>query len=204
MKSVFQASRLLSNSEVSALEQEASKNWVKPRDSLWISKHQIHRKEANIITKTGEKIIETMSLALGKEIKSHYGLEFWININKQQGLHCDCDETLRQKAGIMRYPVCSSVFYLKAPIQGGELVIYEQAPHEKINQIYTSKIKNGSLGASMIIKPQRNQLVIFGPKMPHYVRPWETQEERISIAANLWTDKPANPNKPFEKLLKNL
>lgn len=204
MKNVFQTSRLLSSSEVNALKQEANRNWVNPRDSVWLTNHQMRGKAANIIEKTGKKIIENIGLALGEEIKSNYGLEFWININKQQKLHCDCDETLRQKAGIMRYPVCSSVYYLKVPMQGGELVIYEQASHEKINQIYTSNSKSESLGASIVIKPQKNQLVIFGPKMPHYVKPWHTQEKRISVAANLWTDKPADPNKPFEKLLNRL
>ena len=204
MDNIMLKSELLTLSEVNELEKEAYKNWNKTREAVWVGFEHKKKHPIGIIQKTAKKIIDSMANDFGKEIKYEYGLEFWININKQQGLHCDCDETLRKKAGVMRYPICSSVYYLKVPLEGGDLVIHERASHETINKIYTSKSTNYALGRSINIKPQFNQLVIFEPKRPHYVEPWKFNAERISIAANLWAEKPADSKRPFEKVIKQL
>ena len=123
-----------------------------------------------------------MANGFGKEMKYEYGTEFWIDIKKQQGLHCDCDEKLRQKAEVMRYPICSSAYYLKVPLEGGGLVINERESHVIINKIYTSKSTNYALGRTVNIKPQLNQLVIVESMGPHYVEPWKFNAGLNSIA----------------------
>lgn len=204
MNNLLLKSNLLNLSEVNDLEEEAYSNWNNPREAEWTSIKQENTSSNEIIKKAARKIINSMVVDFNKEVESCYGLEYWININKRQRLHCDCDEILRLKAGIMRYPICSSVYFLRVPPEGGELVIHEQASHETINEIYTSNSKRYLLGAPIIIKPEFNQLVIFNPRMPHYVKSWKSNAERITIAANLWAEKPAEPNKPFEKLINHL
>lgn len=202
MKNVFIETGLLETKEIKQLIRLAEMDWTVKRKALWISAEQENNECEQLLKKLANKILGSVINRYDVKKKQGLGLELWININNQHSLHCDCDEVLREKTGLMRYPICSTVYYLKVPKNGGELIIFEQASHENIAKIYEGMEDTRSLGESTTIKPKVDELIIFGSKMPHYVNPWEPKMQRISIAANIWLDRPIDPEKPFEYLLK--
>ena len=143
-----------------------------------------------------------------KLINSDTGYEYWLNINKRQDYHFDCDEGLRQKHGVLRFPIISTVFYISCPEQTsnkkGDLKLHkEQVDIKSIHNLYS---KNDPLELShefQLVSPKENRLVYFPPKIPHKVTEWE-QGERISLAINFWNHRPLEKNYTDDQLLRTL
>ena len=92
------------------------------------------------------------------------GYEFWGHNGTRTGWHQDKDEALIFKTGELRFPLCSTVYYLEvSDLEGGELVI----DHD------------------VVIKPKTNRLVIFPPAKFHGVNPFEGK--RVSLLINPWS-----------------
>ena len=91
--------------------------------------------------------------------------EAWTHgLTRPADWHYDKDEALYQKEGVLRFPLCSNVFY---PIEDDNLV--------GGNLIF----ENG-----VTVKPKRNRLVVFAPGLYHSVQPF--RGKRISININPW------------------
>ena len=91
------------------------------------------------------------------------GYEFWGHNGTRTGWHQDKDEALIYKTGKLKFPVCSTVYYLEvSDLKGGELII----DHD------------------IVIKPKTNRLVIFPPAKFHGVNPFEGK--RVSLLVNPW------------------
>jgi len=143
-----------------------------------------------------------------KLINSDTGYEYWLNINKRQDYHFDCDERLRQKHGILRFPIVSTVFYISCPEQAGtkrgDLMLHkEKVDIRSIHNLYS---KNEPLELSsefQLVSPKENRLVYFPPKIPHKVTEWE-QGERMSLAINFWNHRPLEKNYTDDQLLRTL
>ena len=183
---------------------EALTNWTTKRDPEWININNRHGENSLVIDLLAKRIYKAMATNWDIKINKNSGLELWININKRQGLHYDCDETLRQMTGLMRYPSLSGVYYSIVPSFGGDLILFKEAFDSAISNVYNKNINKIELGNATKIKPTENSLIVFEPKIPHYVEEWDPRETRISIAANLWIDEPINPKKPFSALLSKL
>ena len=91
------------------------------------------------------------------------GYEIWEQNNgRPPKWHYDRDEILA-KQGILSFPICTLVFYIEVDnLTNGNLLI-----------------ENG-----IQIKPITNRLVIFGPKVKHYVE--EFSGTRHSLIINPW------------------
>ncbi len=94
------------------------------------------------------------------------GYEFWSHNNTRPGdWHIDQDEQLSNITGQTRFPLCSMVYYVKVEnMKGGNLHIEDD-----------------------IITPKSNRLVIFSPKLNHFVEPF--RGDRISLCVNPWDVK---------------
>ena len=96
-------------------------------------------------------------------IKDMKGYDYWTHTHTRPGQwHYDKDERAYVKHGIQRFPICSSVFYMEADCIGGEL-----------------QFERG-----ISIKPVKNRLVIFSPKLYHGVE--EFTGKRVSVNINPW------------------
>lgn len=142
-----------------------------------------------------------------KLITQNDGYEYWLNINKQQNYHYDCDEGLRQKHGILRFPIVSTVFYISCPSQRegrkGSLILHKETTNIKaIYDLY--KKKEDHLSTELqTITPKENRLVFFPPRIPHKVEAWEGGK-RISLAVNFWQHRPLEENYTDQQLLRTL
>ncbi len=203
MKRLQVIGNIFTEAEMGEIAKEAKENWNRKRDPLWMELRELEKVNTTM-GKVAKKIYEVIDANWEFKVNIKSGLEIWININKRHGLHYDCDEALRQLTGLMKYPILSSVYYLKVPTSGGELVLFTNACNKSVNDIYDRKEKSTELGKPKRVKAEINNLVIFESKVPHYVDSWASDQIRISIAANLWIDRPTNPAKPFSTMIKML
>ena len=134
-----------------------------------------------------------------------FGCEYWVNINRQQGYHYDCDEVLRTEYGILQFPVLSSVYYLFFDsIFGGEIEIYEETTKkEEFLQLYSGNHEFLRERNKTIHLPRPNQLIMFSNKVPHRVQNW-SGKKRISIAINFWNARPLQKNHTFGQALSKI
>ncbi len=96
------------------------------------------------------------------------GYETWLHKNTKPvadydgGWHFDKDEHRYNVNKLLRFPICSCVFYLEVQnLKGGRLIVED-----------------------VEIIPKTNRLVLFGPGKKHYVQ--DFQGDRFSIAINPW------------------
>jgi hypothetical protein len=99
------------------------------------------------------------------------GYEVWVHKNTKPladyegGWHFDKDEHRYSVNKLLRFPICSCVFYLEIQnLQGGRLIVED-----------------------VEIIPKINRLVLFGPAKRHYVE--DFIGERCSININPWNRK---------------
>ena len=201
MKSPMIAEEIFTEEEMREIAGEAIKGWKVKRNPLWLEIKNLDQENKTTMVKIAKRIYETIRTNREVEITEKSGLEIWININKKHGLHYDCDEALRKLTGLIRHPILSSVYYLEVPDEGGELVLYKNATKRALQDVYSGNNKSKELGTPEIIRPQKNNLVVFESKIPHYVEGWIKGKTRISVAANLWLEKPTNPDRPFNTMI---
>ena len=96
------------------------------------------------------------------DLSSSIGYEFWTRLNtRPTRWHQDNDVKL-SKRGIIKFPLCSIVYYCYVEnLSGGRLFI-----------------------ESDIITPKTNRLVIFAPRLLHYVE--DFIGDRASMLINPW------------------
>ena len=89
--------------------------------------------------------------------------EIWQQDNtRPEGWHQDKDEVL-WKEGILKCPLCTSVYYMDVNIvSGGNLFLEDDS----------------------VIEPKTNRLVLFEPEVEHFVQPYSGI--RHSIIINPW------------------
>ena len=201
MKYPVIAEEIFTDEEMREIAEEAIKGWKVKRNPLWLEIKSLEQENKTTMGKIEKRIYETIEANCIVEIRNKSGLEIWININKKHGLHYDCDEALRKLTGLIKHPILSSVYYLEVPDKGGELVLYENAAKRALQDVYSGNNKSKELGTPEIIRPRKNNLVVFESKMPHYVEGWSKGKTRISIAANLWLKKPTDPERPFNTMI---
>jgi len=92
------------------------------------------------------------------------GYDYWTHTNtRPMQFHYDKDENAYLKAGVTRFPICSTVFYLEIDnLVGGKLLM-----------------KN-----DVEITPKKNRLVIFSPGIYHGVE--QFTGTRTSVNINPW------------------
>ena len=89
--------------------------------------------------------------------------EIWQQNNtRPDGWHKDKDEVLWRE-GILKYPLCTSVYYLDVNVTSGGNLFLED---------------------DIVIEPKTNRLVLFGPDVEHFVQAYSGI--RHSIIINPW------------------
>ena len=201
MKNPVITEEIFTEEEMREIAEEAIKGWKVKRNPLWLEIRNLDQENKTIMGKIAKRIYEKIRVNCKVEISKKSGLEIWININKKHGLHYDCDEALRKLTGLIKHPILSSVYYLEVPDQGGQLVLYKNATKKALQDVYGGNKESKELGKPEIIRPKQNNLVVFDSKIPHYVEGWMKGKTRISIAANLWLEKPTDPDRPFNTII---
>ena len=204
MKYPVIAEEIFTEEEMREIAEEAIKGWKVRRNPLWLEIKSLDQENKTTMGKIAKRIYETIEANCIVEISNKSGLEIWININKKHGLHYDCDESLRKLTGLIKHPFISSVYYLEVPEEGGELVLYKNATKKALQDVYGGIKKSKELGTPEIIRPRKNNLVVFESTIPHYVEGWIKGKTRISVAANLWLKKPTDPDRPFNTLIETM
>ena len=183
---------------VTTIPRVTAEDWVGPDANTTQSAVHLLRGVAHAIK---EEMIRR------KLITQNDGYEYWLNINKQQDYHYDCDEGLRQKHGILRFPIISTVLYISCPTQRegkkGSLILHKETNNIKaIYDLYNKK--NDHLSTEQqTITPKENRLVFFPPRIPHKVGAWKGGK-RISLAVNFWQHRPLEENYTEQQLLRTL
>jgi len=201
MKNPVITEEIFTEEEMREIAEEAIKGWKVKRNPLWLEIRNLDQENKTIMGKIAKRIYEKIRVNCKVEISKKSGLEIWININKKHGLHYDCDEALRKLTGLIKHPILSSVYYLEVPDEGGQLVLYKNATKKALQDVYGGNKESKELGKPEIIRPKQNNLVVFDSKIPHYVEGWMKGKTRISIAANLWLEKPTDPDRPFNTII---
>ncbi len=77
----------------------------------------------------------------------------------------------------------SANFYLEVPERGGELEIWDYSPltPNEISMVSPNKDWRSELGNSILIKPQKGDLILINPRRPHAVRMFQ-EGKRISLS----------------------
>lgn len=195
------AEKIFTEKEMREIAGEAIQGWKVKRNPLWLEIKNLEQENKTTMGKIAMRIYETIRANYKVKIARKSGLEIWVNIDKKHGLHYDCDEELRKLTGLIKHPILSSVYYLEVPDEGGELVLYKNATKRALQDVYSGNSKSKELGTPEIIRPRKNSLVVFESRMPHYVEGWMKGKTRISIAANLWLEKPTDPERPFNTMI---
>ena len=124
----------------------------------WLEKLEYH---------TNYAICSVILDIIGRHFKltDMVGYDYWTHTNTKPSWHQDKDEIAYTGKGISRFPICSSVYYIKADCIGGQL-----------------KFENG-----VEVKPVKNRLVIFSKRLYHGVE--EFTGTRVSVNINPWDTK---------------
>ena len=99
-------------------------------------------------------------------IKDAAGFELWTHYNTKPGFHFDKDETLFNKTGELKFPLCTILYY----------------PYIDNNLIGGEFVADG-----IQVKPITNRMIIFSPGVWHGVN--EYKNERFSLIINPWLTK---------------
>jgi uncharacterized protein (TIGR02466 family) len=143
---------------------------------------QSHDIYANSEIPNISNLIKTIEM-YSKNIFQDYGIkkEFnlvinnsWININtpgsyNEFHIHHNC--------------VLSGVYYVSAPENSGNVVIYNNSIMQFINASYLDT-NNKNTYPEVVYKPVTGRVIIFPGWLPHSVQPNNSKEDRISIAFN--------------------
>ena len=116
--------------------------------------------------------------------------EYWSHRDNPPGWHFDKDEALNRNEGIIRTPLCSTVFYpsVSDDVREGYFEVIEQ-PQMVINDVTEEKERFHTK-----ISPATNRLIIFPSVYMHRGnKPKDGIGERLLLAVNLWDVEPPRP-----------
>lgn len=100
------------------------------------------------------------------DLRSCEGFEVWTHNGTRPDWHTDKDEVLSARSGVESFPICSVVLYTSVDgLSGGEFE-----------------------AGGVLLTPQENKMLVFGPGLVHRVRPYEGT--RCTLAINPWQIKP--------------
>ena len=129
-----------------------------PAEGLWYNIDIPEKYTGDILNKASNYY--NMNSAIGYEVWIHKNTRPKADYN--EGWHIDKDEHRYNLNKVLRFPICSCVFYLEIQnLKGGRLII-----------------------ESVEVTPKTNRLVLFGPAKKHYVENFTG--ERYSININPW------------------
>lgn len=99
------------------------------------------------------------------DLSDTVGYELWTHYNTKPDWHYDKDETLYNETKLMRFPICSIVYYpLIENITGGKFITED-----------------------ISISPKTNMAITFSPGVLHNVEPYIGN--RFSLLLNPWSYK---------------
>ena len=106
--------------------------------------------------------------------------------NLHIGAWCNFNET----RSAMNYPhthdgTLSGVFYVKAPLASGRLIIQNPGMNSLWQGIKFCKEKSSFTSEAVFIEPKAGDLILFPSYLPHFVEPNQHDETRISISFNI-------------------
>ena len=140
-------------------ELEEYKKFIKStKIHRWYHKDQIDKYSTKLI-EIIDKYFNTLKVK---------GYEFWLHNNTRptEGWHYDKDEYSYETNKLLRYPLCSCIFYLEVEnLKGGQL----------------------NLENEVLITPKENRIVMFNQGIHHYVE--DFTGTRFSININPWERK---------------
>ena len=99
------------------------------------------------------------------DLSNMVGSEYWAHYGTRPDWHVDKDEKLYEQSKVLKYPICSIVYYADINVVGGNFVT-----------------------ETSMVKPVTNRMLIFSPNLLHCVEPYTGT--RLSIAVNPWAYKP--------------
>ena len=194
---------LLTDSEISLISKQVTDRYESGSSTELIDEYFWNQNGKSLIQDTNiflHALLQKVYLSASERISNidDIGCEYWVNINRRQGYHYDCDEVLRTEYGILQFPVLSSVYYLFFDsIFGGEIEIYEETTKkEEFLQLYSGNHEFLRERNKTIHLPRPNQLIMFSNKVPHRVLHWNGKK-RVSIAINFWCTRPLQKNHTF-------
>jgi len=123
------------------------------------------------------------------DLSSCGGYEFWIHNNtKPPNWHIDNDERRRLENNLMRFPLCSIVYYLKIEnLVNGELKISHNSEIQlNSTNILYQEVRSNRLDNKYddIIIPKENRMVLFSPGKFHSVNSFTGK--RVTLVINPW------------------
>ena len=117
--------------------------------------------------------------------------EYWSHRDNPPNWHYDKDEALSNNQGIIRTPLCSTVFYpnVSKDVREGYFEVIEK-PQTNVNDLTEDEERLHTK-----ISPVTNRLIIFPSVYMHRGnKPKDGVGERLLLAVNLWDAEPAYPD----------
>lgn len=139
----------------------------------WQSENVTHLKELNSLKNDIEGIAE--KIADKFNFNSRLTVDnMWINVNGKNSYN----------SPHIHEGFLSGVFYVKAPVNSGNIIISHPNIH---HDVYIPKTKdwNEYTATNLTYFAEENKLLIFPSYLSHYVQPNLSEEDRISISFNI-------------------
>ncbi len=129
-----------------------------------------------------EFILDVLPTPVTSRKAKYSEIYMWVNINNTSNFnmpHCHVGDNGDE-------PIWSGVYYLQVPENSGNIIFYdprgEAVAGRKHSALYQKDI------ASKSITPVEGQMLLFDPLLMHAVTTNNSEEERISIAFNVYGD----------------
>mgnify|MGYP001166762573 FL=1 len=138
---------------------------------------------------TIEKYIQDCySMYYEEKYPTAQGFEWWFHVftteDRGIGFHSDHDETHRQREGTMKYPLRSTITYIRDPNLSPTIILNSQTGK------YPNEVKMFPPTEIVVSNPDDGKLLDFDSRYLHAVFP--PNKGRMTLMFNIWDYRPSN------------
>lgn len=129
-----------------------------------------------------EFILDVLPTPVTNRKVQYSEIYMWLNINSTSNFNVPHSHV----GGIENEPIWSGVYYLQVPVNSGDIVFYDPRGAALLGRKHAALYQTDSV--AKIITPKDGQMLLFDPLLLHAVTTNNSEEERISIAFNVYGD----------------
>lgn len=129
-----------------------------------------------------EFILDVLPVPVTSKKVKYSEIHMWLNINSTSNFNVP-----HSHVGNDGYePIWSGVYYLQVPKNSGDIIFYDPRGTALAGRKHSALYQKDSVSKS--ITPVEGQMILFDPLLLHAVTTNDSDEERISVAFNVYGD----------------
>lgn len=127
-------------------------------------------------------ILDVLPLPVTKRKVKYSEIYMWLNINSASNFNMPHSHVGSGESE----PIWSGVYYLQVPKNSGDIVFYDPRGGALAGRKHAALYQEDTVAKTIV--PAEGQLLLFDPLLLHAVTTNDSDEERISVAFNVYGD----------------